>query len=223
MWSLFGATIQARAGSGVRRITYHATFMVARPWRRRETTCLGGLTDGGGRDGRQETSAAGRREDTVGSSEDHLERLIDRSVSEHRRRKDLVRRASWGMRIASMVLSAGATVVLGVGSGGSSFEILSRNLALGMSAAVAFLTSLAGFWNVDRYWVAKKLILLRLVALQQEFDFRRSKAEPLTEAELDDYFARFQGIIAHNTRYWEDVSEGLATSGTSGDARGGQS
>lgn len=142
----------------------------------------------------------------MSESESHVKQLLETAVIEHTRRKDKVRRATWSIRITIMLLGMIATVLLGLSfSDSAAYLSYSRNAALICTALGTFLAGLAAFWNLDTYWIKRKVILTHLQALQQEFEFRQSQMQPMPAVEVERFFQRYNEIIQQQTEYWEGM------------------
>jgi hypothetical protein len=141
----------------------------------------------------------------VASQEQYFVETLNKSIIEHRRRKDLTRRVFWTIQITVMLLGAASTVLLGLNTGNPHYTIVSRNLVLCFSALSALLTGLAAFWNLETYWLKRKVVLNRLVALKQELEFSRVRADPLSGPELRDYFIRYLDTLNLQAEYWDSL------------------
>lgn len=113
------------------------------------------------------------------------------------------------LRIAAMVLSAIATVVLGIkfSQENRAWPVISSNIALGLTTAVTFLTGLSVFWDTENYWKRNKVMLNKLKELRYEYSFIISGSEipkDALKAVLDKY------LNALGDEYWEKLLKNAA-------------
>ena len=142
----------------------------------------------------------------MSSAEPYLKELLAIAVAEHTHRKDRVRKVAWTIRIAVMFLGMTSTILLGLSfSNVQWYASFSRNIALVCGAITTFLTGLAAFWNLDSYWLKRKVLLTRLKALQSAFDFSLAQHGSLTDAVLEEFFRRYMAVIGEQTQYWETL------------------
>jgi len=108
------------------------------------------------------------------------------------------------LRIAAMLLSGIATVVLGLKftQENKTWPVISSNIALGITTVVTFLTGLSVFWDTENYWKRNKVMLNKLKELRYEYSFIISgsniKQEDL-KGVLDKY------LDALGDEYWEKI------------------
>jgi hypothetical protein len=144
--------------------------------------------------------------ENMADSEDYLKKLLDDALKKHTKRKDVVRRISWSLKISTMLLGMTATIILGMSfKEDSAYIMYSRNGALICTALSTFLAGLASLWNIDHYWVKRKVIVSQLEALVEEFEFRRTMVSPMQENQIRGYFKRYQDIVEQQTEYWEEM------------------
>ncbi|MEV0355778.1 SLATT domain-containing protein [Nocardia sp. NPDC050697] len=134
--------------------------------------------------------------------EAHLDSLLNEAVAEHRRRKDELSRASWGLNVGAIALSACTTVLLGLHIDGAYLDV-SRNIALVLSAALTLIASVNMFWGLDKYWMRRKVIYNDLVVLKEEFDYVRAMRGPGMRKEMEEIFGSYLHILRKHTDYWE--------------------
>ncbi|MFE5051523.1 SLATT domain-containing protein [Streptomyces sp. NPDC056637] len=134
---------------------------------------------------------------------DYLEKLVTETILEHRKRKDVLRRASWALHIGSLLVGACATVLLGIKTGNNGYMVWSRNIALILGGAGTVMTALLSFWNLDTYWLQRKVILNQLISLNRQFQYLRVAQSSISEAQLRVIFDEYERITGRHTEYWE--------------------
>jgi hypothetical protein len=110
----------------------------------------------------------------------------------------------YSLRISAMVLSAIATVILGIkfSQENKIWPVVSSNIALGLTTAVTFLTGLSVFWDTENYWKRNKVMLNKLKELRYEYSFIISGSDMQKDALktiLDKY------LDALGDEYWEKL------------------
>ncbi|MFF1681624.1 SLATT domain-containing protein [Streptomyces sp. NPDC058256] len=136
---------------------------------------------------------------------EHLEKLLTETIAEHRRRKDTLRRASWALHIGVLLAGTCVTVLLGIKSGNESYMVWSRNAALILGGLGTLLTALLSFWNLDAYWLQRKVILNQLISLHRQFQYLRAAQNSIGEVQLRAVFDEFERITGRHAEYWEAV------------------
>lgn len=148
----------------------------------------------------------------MAEAEEQLKKLLEDALVKHTRRKDIVRRISWSLKIAVMLLGMIATIILGLSfKEGSNYVIYSRNGALICTALSTFLAGLASFWDIDHYWIKRKVIVTQLEGLLEEFAFCRASTTDLSDDQIQGFFQRYQDIVQQQTEYWERKLAGTPT------------
>ncbi|MGY2119776.1 SLATT domain-containing protein [Nocardia gipuzkoensis] len=135
--------------------------------------------------------------------EEHLTHLLSKTIAKHDKRKNQLRRANWTLRIGAMVLGGISTVILGLQIDSDSYTLVSRNIALVISAVLTLITSLHSFWDLDNYWLKRKVIYNELVLLGERLDFLKASDSPIKEIELNKLFSNYLEILGKHSEYWE--------------------
>ncbi|MGW0993451.1 SLATT domain-containing protein [Streptomyces sp. NPDC002520] len=136
---------------------------------------------------------------------EHLEKLLTETISEHRKRKDALRRASWVLHIGVLLAGTCVTILLGIKSGNESYMVWSRNVALILGGVGTLLTALLSFWNLDTYWLQRKVILNQLISLRHQFQYLRAAQNSIGEVQLRAVFDEFERITGRHAEYWETM------------------
>jgi hypothetical protein len=145
-------------------------------------------------------------------AQEHLKKLLEEAVVKHTRRKDTVRRISWSLKIVVMLLGMIATIILGFSfKEGSDYVIYSRNGALICTALSTFFSGLASFWDIEHYWIKRKVIVTQLEGLLEEFEFCLTGTTDLSNDQIQGFFQRYQNIVQQQTEYWEGKLAGTPT------------
>ena len=112
-------------------------------------------------------------------------------------------------KYSTVLLSAASTIILGLNleSFNKNYTMVSKNIALVLSTLVTAITTMAIFWNYEKYWVQNKVIQHRLHELKYEIEFEMSKSatQAVTDNKLQELFSRYQQILRDFHLYWEGV------------------
>jgi hypothetical protein len=138
-------------------------------------------------------------EDRVGFLRAELDHQQQRFSS--RRRRD--KRKAFALQMATVVLSATITVLLGLRVG-SGLQRTLANLALVLGALTTVLSAMEAFFNHRGLWVARTATLRRLEELRRQTDYQLAG---VTDGELDPtvvdgLLARLEQIIADDRQAW---------------------
>lgn len=145
------------------------------------------------------------------NAEEYLVSLLEDALKKHTKRKNFVRRIAWLLKISIMLLGMSATVLLGLTYGEDSPNLIySRNLAMVCTAMSTLLASLAAMWNIDHYWLKRKVIVTKIDSLLEELKFQRSISNPISENQIEQFFKRYQNIMKQQTEYWEGMLAGTS-------------
>ncbi|MFG1661252.1 SLATT domain-containing protein [Micromonospora chersina] len=147
---------------------------------------------------------------------EHLSTLLSTAIAEHRKRKGVLRRAAWALHISVMLVGATSTVLLGLQLRSPAYLEWSRNIALVLGALSTFIGGLLAFWNLDIYWLKRKVILNQLVMLNAELQFLRVAGDPLSVEDLRPIFARYITLMGHHNEYWQEMLNRDGTAGSAG-------
>ncbi|WP_067809184.1 SLATT domain-containing protein [Nocardia beijingensis] len=137
--------------------------------------------------------------------EKHLKELLDSAVESHGTRKNTLRRASWFLHISAMVLGGVSTILLGLQIDSETYATVSRNVALVIVALTTLIASLLTYWNLDAYWLKRKVIYNDLVALRERFNYLRASDPEDKRAQLDKIFDDYMQLTGSHAEYWQSV------------------
>ncbi|MEV6521819.1 hypothetical protein AB0M43_07775 [Longispora sp. NPDC051575] len=149
---------------------------------------------------------------------EHLNTLLSTAIAEHRKRKDSLRRASWALHISVMLIGATSTVLLGLQFSSTGYLAWSRNVALVLGALSMFAGGLLTFWNLDIYWLKRKVILNQLVMLYEELQFLRVASDSLSIEDLRPIFVRYVTLLGQHNDYWQELLNRDGTAESAGPA-----
>jgi len=144
---------------------------------------------------------------------DQLFKLMDNLNQEIREFQNAVNYFFFGVRSFkySTVLLAGlSTVILGLDMtgirmpNGLDFTRLSKNIALVIGAVITIISTMAIYWNIEKYWLQNKIILQKFRELREEVEFADKKSQ-LGATEVNEYCERFKTIKKEFYKYWEGV------------------
>jgi hypothetical protein len=123
----------------------------------------------------------------------HTEGAFEKLATSSNRAKGI----TYALRIPVMILGASAAIVLGYQvptDCQSSYQLVSRNIALILSATITLLTGLASFWDVESYWLRKRTKLAKVEALREECVLLKL-AKKDSSQEINDIISRYLAII----------------------------
>jgi hypothetical protein len=138
------------------------------------------------------------------SPEEFFEKNLEDELLKARNRMHKTRVLNYGFQITIIILSAVSTIVLGFNysNDDKSSLITSKNIALILGAVITLLSSIRAFWNLDTYWIRRKLYYYQLKEIRDEFYFYRGSD---TKLSVDDLFRKLQAVKKFNSSYWEEV------------------
>ncbi|MEX0288113.1 MAG: SLATT domain-containing protein [Flavobacteriaceae bacterium] len=90
------------------------------------------------------------------------------------------------LKIGVLALSGISTILLGLNTDILEKDLL-KDIVLGITAMVTFLSALAVFWDIDNYWLRIKVMLNRLKALRYKYAFFLSQIKDSKETGQTDY------------------------------------
>jgi hypothetical protein len=134
--------------------------------------------------------------------ENNFAELLEIAIRKMAKKASGLKMAYYSLSIATLLLSAILTIILGFHLKNDVDLILSKNIALILGALITFLTGVNAFWKLESYWVRRKILLRRLEDLRDEFTFQKLSAN---KEDLDSLFAKYQSIQNYQTLYWEDI------------------
>jgi hypothetical protein len=136
------------------------------------------------------------------AQKEFMMQLINTKISKIGPRTYRAKIIHYTLRIGILVLSAVSTIILGLKYDGQSWNLVSSNLALALTATVTFLSALASFWDIENYWIRLKVMENKLKQLRYEFVFSVMGEKDLPNTKLKDFLDRFIAIQADE--YWEN-------------------
>ncbi|RDI53990.1 DUF4231 domain-containing protein [Nocardia mexicana] len=114
------------------------------------------------------------------------------------RQRDKVK--SFALHIATAVLSAVVTVLIGLQVSDWARPVLS-NVALGVGAVVTVLAGTETYFNHRDLWILRVQTLVRIEELKRQFDYHSLKSV-LTVDELDRYAEQLDQILKRDHSAW---------------------
>jgi hypothetical protein len=139
-------------------------------------------------------------------SEQPSDSILDRfdlTIAKFRQSATKAKWITYGLRIPVFILGAASTVILGYQMPGSDYQIVSRNIALVLSATITVLVGLASFWDIEAYWLRNRLRLAQLEALREEYVILKLMGNH-GHAELDSIINRYLSIV-NTAPTWADT------------------
>jgi len=134
---------------------------------------------------------------------DSILQKFDLTIAKFRQSATKAKRIAYGLRISVLILGAVSTIILGYQMPGSDYQILSRNIALVISATITVLVGLASFWDIEAYWLRNRLRLAQLEALREEYEMLKFMGKD-GRAELDSIINRYLSIV-NTAPSWEET------------------
>lgn len=131
---------------------------------------------------------------------DFLKTQLENAIkSLHNRRMENKRKA-FRIQIATTILSAVSTIVLGLKVEGK--EEHTRIFALIVSSTITVITAIDAFYNHKRLWLTYADSLNAMYALRYDFDYRLFGTAEITVDELNRFKDRYQEILNNNNEKW---------------------
>jgi hypothetical protein len=130
-----------------------------------------------------------------------LDERIEKIVKRTKRQQNLANL----FKISITLLAFVSTVLLGLSVRDESYAQWSRNVAFVIGAAIAAISGIESYWNIQKYWIRNRIIETRLKELRDEFLFLSSKPEGISQDELRAVFERYLSIERRKNEYWEEV------------------
>jgi Protein of unknown function (DUF4231) len=142
---------------------------------------------------------------------------LDRQQQRFTRRRRRDKRKAFALQMATVVLSATITVLLGLRVD-TGLQRALANIALVLGALVTVLAAMEAFFNHRGLWVTRTITLRRLEQLRLQVDYRLAgladgEVEP---AVVDGLLARLNQIVAADQKAWLQLrsTEAQATAPT---------
>ncbi len=131
---------------------------------------------------------------------DRLRKHVQSSIENTQGKARFNKRRATFIKLASLVISALVTVLIGWNSAG--LEIWLNNIALAGAATVTLLSALEPFFNYRALWVEHEEAAWRFYAVQDDIEFYLSGKEiaDVDDVQLDEYHARIR-------RTWDELSQ----------------
>jgi ABC-type multidrug transport system fused ATPase/permease subunit len=128
---------------------------------------------------------------------------LDRQQQRFARRRRRDKRKSFALQMATVVLSATITVLLGLRVG-TGLQRTLANVALVLGALVTVLAAMEAFFNHRGLWVARTVTVRRLEELRRQIDYQLAglaDGEVVPEV-VDGLLARLDQIVAEDQQAW---------------------
>jgi hypothetical protein len=128
---------------------------------------------------------------------------LDRQQQRFGRRRRRDKRKAFALQVATVVLSATITVLLGLRVD-TGLQRTLANVALGLGALVTVLAAMEAFFSHRGLWVARTVTVRRLEELRRQADYQLAgladgEAPP---AVVDGLLGRLEQIIADDQQAW---------------------
>jgi hypothetical protein len=143
----------------------------------------------------------------VSNQENFLFETLDKAVSKYGAESKRLKRWTYLLRVAVLLLAGCGTVLLGLNvTNDPNYLIWSRNLVLVLGALSTFLVGLSAFWNVESYWLKQKVLFARVRALREQCAFLRAKDGSLSPEEIEAAFLEFRAMMTDRIEYWDELA-----------------
>jgi uncharacterized membrane protein YhaH (DUF805 family) len=142
-------------------------------------------------------------------------------IKHFERKRGYERNAAFWLKISVVLLASSITVLLGL-TLDAQYQPIAKNVALVLSAAIAVINAIEGFFNHRGLWIRRTVTLRRLRDLERDMLF--SLAEDTTDLseQLQQFKDRLQSIMADDMREWLKLrSEQADRPEATGDRAGG--
>jgi len=112
------------------------------------------------------------------------------------------RRKATTIKVATVILSAAATILLGLQIAG--LEKYFKDVAFVFSTLVTLLAALEPYFNYRALWVEHELALSRFHRLRDELDYYVAGLEPgqLSEERLGEFYTKYQDVWSELSSAW---------------------
>ena len=131
---------------------------------------------------------------------DHVRSSIQKHIDFFRNKRNYNRRMAQAFVLSAAGLSAVSTVAIGVS------EALDIGWIVLVALVASGLATVVGAWEAllahKRLWAINNATLAELEGLKREIDYRSASPEPVDQAEVDDFFARFNKAIEEADDVW---------------------
>ncbi|MEV5835586.1 SLATT domain-containing protein [Nocardia sp. NPDC052112] len=149
----------------------------------------------------------------------YLEKLLDDAVERHNKRKNRLKNASWFLHISAMILGGTSTVLLGLQIDSDTYATVSRNAALIIVALTTIIGALLAYWNLDEYWLKRKVIYNDLVALREKYRYLTASNPKNKRALQNEIFESYMRLVGSHGEYWEAMLAKQADDSTAHERR----
>jgi DNA-binding PucR family transcriptional regulator len=143
-----------------------------------------------------------------------LRKMLDEQIESFERRRRRDKKKALGFRIAQAVASAVVTVLLGLNVSQLGFRDVAqewlKSLALVISAAATVFAAWDAFFDHRELWVRYTSAAAALKTLRSELNYRAAGPDPMTEADADKLFQRFQEILDQANTSWQQLRAGAS-------------
>ena len=139
---------------------------------------------------------------------DYLRREIGRQLAAFRRRRRRDKRKAYGLQLATVMLSAAVTVLLGLRTTDATRTGM-LNAALVLGALTTVLSASEVFFGHRRLWVLRTATVRRLETLERHVEFHTAglSRQPAKAELLAGYLAELDEILADDQKSWQHLRE----------------
>jgi hypothetical protein len=149
------------------------------------------------------------------SQKQFMMQLLNTKIAQLNESTTKTKHIYYWLRISILVLSASATIILGLNKISTWIMLLpkitlfeiSSDIALIITTIITLLSSLAAFWDIETYWIRLKIMLNKLKRLRYEFVFTVMGDKLMTNEKLNKYLEKFISFQADE--YWENYFDSI--------------
>lgn len=134
----------------------------------------------------------------------HLMSEIDAEMKKFDENSTSQRRRAWWYMCVSAVCGLLVTVALGLQGLPAGAEVITKNAALCLSAAMTGLSTFAAFYNHRELWVRYTESWADLRALKKELAYLVVKGGEIGER-IDEVFGRFRDVLKGADSSWSEI------------------
>jgi hypothetical protein len=136
---------------------------------------------------------------------EHLVETAERCLGVFNGKRQKNKFLAFGLKIFIALLSAGITVLLGL-SYPNKPETTYKNVALGLSALSAVMSTWDAFFNHRTLWIRYTIAANRMRSLLEKIRYETAKNQGvLPTAMADEMFGKYQEIVDEANHAWEDM------------------
>jgi hypothetical protein len=144
-----------------------------------------------------------------------VQQELQHQLAAYRRRRKRDKRKSFGLQMATVILSATITVLLGVRATGTAQDRLA-DIALALGAIITVLAAAEAFFAHRGLWMLRTETVRNLEAFARHLDYYQAglASQPPDPATVEALRAELEGILTADHTAWQHLRASSGTPGT---------